>query len=150
MAPILIRVGGTPRPQQRPRRLKGRWVSSPDKKLQLWRSAVERACCAAIKDHGSPPLFTGAVRVNMGFQFAPPASDPHRSGPHTQRPDKDNLEKAVLDVMEASGMFANDCQVSVGEVAKTWGAQPGLIALISEAEESAPLPIIDTAPEWLT
>lgn len=150
MTPILIRVGGTPRAQQRPRFMRGRVVSTPDKKLQLWKSMIERACRATIKDHGAQPLFRGAVRVDMRFTFPPPACDPARRGPHTQKPDKDNLEKAALDAMEAAGIFANDCQVAVGKTEKRWGYEPGMIAMIAQAEPSEPLPIVDAPPEWLT
>lgn len=46
----------------------------------------------------------------------------HHGMPHQQRPDKDNLEKAVLD-----SVFGEDCSVWDGRVSKLWGERGLLI-----------------------
>lgn len=43
--------------------------------------------------------------------------------PHTQKPDKDNLEKYSLDCMSKI-IFADDCQVYGGELFKYWSMNP--------------------------
>lgn len=112
-------------------------MSTTNPKLQLWRDAIERACKIALANRGDPlPLFGrgAAVSVSLRFTFAVPAHAPERIGlDHTQKPDKDNLEKAVLDVMESCRVFANDSQVSRGPVEKVWGARAGLSVEIASA-----------------
>jgi len=127
--PLTFSVFGTPRPQQRPRKVRGRWVSTTNPKLQLWRDAIERACKLALANRGDPlPLFPkGAVSVSMRFTFAAPASAPERVGTdHTQKPDLDNCIKACWDVLELCRVFSNDSQVSRGPVGKVWGVRAGL------------------------
>ncbi|HVK81111.1 MAG TPA: RusA family crossover junction endodeoxyribonuclease [Verrucomicrobiae bacterium] len=154
---LTFTVGGTPRPQQRPRKVRGRWVSTTNPKLQLWRAAIERACKAALANRGDPlPLFGRgvAVSVSLRFRFAAPAGAPERIGTdHTHKPDKDNLEKAVLDVLEMCGVFANDSQVSRGPVEKIWGARSGLSVEIAPAVARNVPPerdaLVGGLPGWL-
>ena len=40
--------------------------------------------------------------------------------PHRKKPDKDNFEKGLMDAMELAGVFANDGQVSDGEILKRY------------------------------
>lgn len=42
--------------------------------------------------------------------------------PHQQTPDKDNLEKALLDAV-----YDNDCRVWDGRVSKIWGREGKII-----------------------
>lgn len=155
--PLTFTVHGTPRPQQRPRKVRGRFVSTTNPKLKLWRDAIERACRAALANRGDPlPLFGRgvAVSVSMRFTFAAPSSDPARFGTdHTQKPDKDNLEKAVLDVLELCRVFVNDSQVSRGPVSKVWGVRPGLSVEIAPAVAASAPPERDALagglPGWL-
>lgn len=135
--PLTFSVFGTPRPQQRPRKVCGRWVSTTNPKLQLWRDAIERACKLALANRGDPlPLFGrgAAVSVSLRFTFAAPASAPERIGTdHTQKPDRDNLEKVPMDILELCRVFTNDSQVSRGPVEKVWGARAGLSVEIAPA-----------------
>jgi Holliday junction resolvase RusA-like endonuclease len=64
--------------------------------------------------------------VELLFRFEPPKSDPGRSGPHTQKPDADNLAKLVLDVMQAGRAFADDAKVAQLTVLKVWGPAAGV------------------------
>ena len=53
---------------------------------------------------------------------------------HTKKPDRDNLEKAVLDVLTQLGMWGDDCQVCGGEVLKRYVVgleRPGAIIQIA-------------------
>lgn len=147
--PLLITVRGTPQPKARPRFVKGRVVSTVKPKEKLWRKGVESAAKAAVEARGGGPLFTGAVRTTMTFTFA---GAPHQIGkPHTAKPDKENLEKLVLDAMERAGVYRNDSQVAAGPVAKWWGEQPGATILVEAIDdERAPNPSgADGLPDWL-
>jgi Holliday junction resolvase RusA-like endonuclease len=153
-APFVFSAYGTPRPQPRPRKLKGRFVSTADPKAKLWRAGVERAIREAVAARGdATPLFVGAVRVRMVFTFQPPASAPERIGtPHTHKPDVDNLAKAIADVMEACGVFKNDSQISAAPPEKWWGARAGVNVLVeSMGGERRVEPLLHSrdAPDWL-
>lgn len=75
--------------------------------------------------HFPAPLL-GPVRVEIVATFAPPQSwskrkvVDHLHRPHTQKPDRDNLEKAVLDGLNRIA-FADDAQVADGRTRKVWG-----------------------------
>ena len=54
---------------------------------------------------------------------------------HTVRPDLDNLEKALLDVLTRLRYWEDDAQVFTKSTAKVWGPSPYLaIAIKTEAE----------------
>ena len=58
---------------------------------------------------------------------------------HTQKPDRDNLDKVVLDVLKDYGFFdKDDCQVCSGPQDKIWAApkqQPGMTLIIQQMED---------------
>jgi Holliday junction resolvase RusA-like endonuclease len=151
---LMFTVHGTPRPKSRPRWVKGRMVTTANPHEKLWRKAVERAALAAVLYRGDPaPVFRGPVRVTMIFTFEPPASARDRIGtPHTDKPDKDNLEKLVLDAMKKAAVFRDDSQVADGPVSKVWGERAGVV-VIAEPMPAAPAPTPSAAepvaPSWL-
>lgn len=150
---LTFSVIGTPRPKSRPRFVNGRVVTTTKDTERLWRAAVERAAREAVANSGlSAPIFTGAVRTTMRFTFSPRASQRLVGSPHTQRPDKENLEKLVLDAMERAGVYRNDSQVAAGPVEKVWGERPGVSVLVEEirADETPSVPTPAPAPGWLT
>lgn len=56
---------------------------------------------------------------------------------HVARPDKDNVEKAVLDCAQEAGWFLNDWQVARGVVEKVYAAQgedPGISIIVQKLE----------------
>lgn len=58
-----------------------------------------------------------------------------REVPHTTRPDLDNLEKNLLDVLTRLGFWEDDAQVYTKSTAKVWGPSPYLaIAIKTQAE----------------
>lgn len=152
--PFAFNVYGTPRPLPRGRHTGGRVVSIASRLAKLWRSAVERAVRSAIADsQRAAPLFRGAVRVTCVFVFKPPARQAHRIGqPHTFKPDASNLLKLVEDVMEAAGVFGNDCQISEPRPSKVWGNRPGVSVIVEDVSDARLAPATATAaepPEWL-
>lgn len=128
-------------------------ISTANPKAIAWKAIVERACRDAIASSGrAAPLFTGPVRVSMQFNFRATSVSPPGK-PHTIKPDKDNLEKLVLDVMERCGVYHNDSQVAAGPVSKMWAMQGGLSVLVEPLAASGVAVSVETlagdAPAWL-
>lgn len=154
--PLSLLVLGTPRPQPRPRFIKGRAVSTASTKARHWRGAVEREARQAIELAGlGKPMFSGPVKLTAVFTFAPPPSAKARLGSrHTQTPDASNLLKLVEDALEDAGVFANDSQIAEADPQKWWGERPGVWLLVEPLEgEQRPEPVNPRkaeAPGWLT
>lgn len=147
-------AAGTPRPKARPRHVAGRVVSTVKPAERVWRAAVERACRGAIESLGLPlPLYPAGVPFEARMLFTFRTADRDRIGTwHTQKPDKDNLEKLVLDVMVRCGLIADDSGANRGPVEKVWGHRPGVAVIL------APLGALEresvswggmVAPDWL-
>lgn len=74
-----------------------------------------------------PAPFEGPVRTRIVAVFEPPPSWSKRKRAaalaeryHTQKPDRDNLEKAALDALKRIA-WADDAQVADGSCTKLWG-----------------------------
>lgn len=154
-------VLGTPRPQPRPRFVKGRAVSTGSDKAKLWRAEVERVCRRAVERLGEPPLFVGPVRVTLLFTFQKPvvyqASNPKRfrelAAGAQPRADVDNLAKLAMDVMERCGVFGNDRMVSILSASKVYGDKSSMAVLVEALggqESVEPVSRRDAPPKWLT
>lgn len=122
-----IFIRGSARAQTRARHVqKGNTVvtySSATKGLKKWRADLIAQLKIAKRDLGLDPL-EGALCVDMVFLMAIKQKSRWGQICYT-KPDKDNLEKAVLDCMEKAGLFAvSDSQVGVGQQMKVWCA-PG-------------------------
>lgn len=93
---------------------------------------------------------TGPVRIDWVMVFPRPASHWKKNGTlrgsapamHTAKPDRDNLDKAVLDQLKAGGVLKDDSWVTAGELLKRWQRTPsepvGMYLRISEACEGDP------------
>ncbi len=87
-------------------------------------------------------MFTGPLRVDCVFVLPRPQNKRWKTKPmpryyHTTKPDKDNLEKAVLDALSGI-LWVNDSQVSAGDVIKFVAAgdeQPHVEITVSELKE---------------
>ena len=96
-----------------------------------WKAAVHIATLQALARHGNParPLF-GAVRVDLEFVFARPKSHLRSNGDikptapiwHTAKPDRDNLDKAVLDTLTKLQVWPDDSHVCQGSITKRYAA----------------------------
>jgi Holliday junction resolvase RusA-like endonuclease len=78
-----------------------------------WKKAIQ----AAFLMNRKPPI-TAPVYLAVKFFF-------HKTSclhgiPHTVKPDKDNLEKAVMDALTAIQIWKDDCQVYGGNTEKYW------------------------------
>ncbi len=83
------------------------------------------------------PRLTGPVILTIWATFEIPKSWPkakqwqHLSEPHTQKPDADNVAKAVMDGMRS--LWSDDCVVWNLRVVKAWGVSPRC-TIVAESE----------------
>jgi len=154
-------VRGEPKSQPRPRFVGGRVISNVKPAVSSWQSAVRRAASEALCAiaEGLPHKAT-ALRVDVTFFF--PTKDSKRWGkPHTQKPDRDNLDKLVLDECTKAGVFGgDDCRVSAGMIRKYWcrvGGEGCIVEVSTDAsgapweglDASPSMAIAEDAPDWL-
>ena len=138
-------VPGEPVGQPRHRSTKTGRMYTPDPKradgsrpVSAWRDTIT---AFALPHKPELPL-SGAVRVDLTFYMPRPLylmkkSAPLDPIPHDKKPDKDNLEKLVLDVMTKAGWWGDDCQVFAGLTIKQYHARdmgPGLYVTVSTRE----------------
>ena len=133
-----FRVEGKPKAQPRVRatiRGKHAGVYDPGTASE-WKAAV----VAAARKHRPEYPIAGPCRVVLRFYFARPQRLMRKKDPvdriwHTAKPDRDNLEKAVLDCLTKDGWFCDDAQVCAGETLKFYvpkGGTPGLVVMVTE------------------
>lgn len=96
-----------------------------------WKSQI----AIAAKPFAQFVPLSGPVLANLEFYFARPKSH-YRTGKnagelkpnapqwHTTKPDRDNLDKAVLDALSQLGMWNDDCQVCAGTIQKKYIPTP--------------------------
>lgn len=146
-------VRGTPRPQPRARaqvrdKRKGRPVKAyahiynPDIN-RGWKDAV----VLAARQAGLPrEPWSGPVRMTIDAYFEREKKHLEPGWPdgaflHTAKPDRDNVEKAVLDALTSCGLWEDDCQVCDGLVRKWWAARgcaPGVRIVAELLDPVAP------------
>lgn len=86
-----------------------------------------------------PEPLDGPVKVEIFAVFEPPPSwskkkrDAAMWTPHTQRPDRDNIEKAILDGLNRVA-FKDDAQVFDGRTTKKWGREAKTIVIVEAAD----------------
>ena len=120
-------VGTKPRAQPRPRFFfrggRAVVVSTASQSNKAWSDAVAIAARDAIegKDRLIAAFHDGAaVDATITFQ----TRDKKRWGkPHTSRPDRDNLDKAILDALVRAGVLPDDAVVADGRIIKLWGGE---------------------------
>ena len=143
---IVVNVRGVPRPQPRPRFVRGRVISTADANAKRWVLQVESASRRATAATGK---LDGAVAVSIDFTL--PTDNTSRHGtPHTSRPDADNLAKLVLDCIMRAGLIGDDAAVSSLTVRKTWGDTSHAGADVTVAPDSRfPTPPDMERPDWI-
>lgn len=128
IGPIFIE--GTPKGQPRPRAFSHNGsarVYDPGT-AEGWKSCIAAALRAELP--ASP--IEGPINLCMEFRFARPKGHVCQKGlrssaptKHTQKPDLDNLIKAVKDCCSDIGVWRDDSQIDVyGQATKRW-AEPG-------------------------
>lgn len=143
-----FRVDGVPKGQPRPRAftrvINGRAVARVHDAgtAEGWKGSI---ALFASRHLPRSPL-AGPLRVDLTFLMPRPQSrsrkcDPDGRMPFTAKPDRDNLDKAVLDCLTSLGMWGDDAQVIGGEVWKWYaakGERPGAIVRVMRWQESSP------------
>lgn len=152
MSAIIFRVYGEPRGQPRPRafarKMGGKFVARVFESgtAEGWKSLIAAEAAAHVPDS---PILRGPVRVDAFFIFPRPKSH-YRTGKradelradaptwHTAKPDRDNLDKALLDALtQLGGFWSDDCQVCAGEIQKFYAGRPGLLVKITALGKGA-------------
>jgi Holliday junction resolvase RusA-like endonuclease len=121
MTATTITIPGKPFAKQRPRfsRAQGR-AYTPEATVSFERQV------GIIAKQAIPAPLAGPVRVHIAATFIPAKSwskkktAEHLHRPHLQKPDLDNLAKAILDGLNRIA-FADDAQVFEITARKVWG-----------------------------
>ena len=148
MTSIFFAVQGDPKAQPRPRafarKMGNTWLARvyDAATAEGWKSLI----ASAARQHRPRAPIVGPVRVDLCFYFARPKSH-FRTGKlagvlrddapkwHTTKPDRDNLEKAVLDALtQVGGFWQDDSQVCAGSVTKRYGIPCGMLVIIKDFE----------------
>ena len=129
---LTFRVDGEPVAQPRHRiASRGRFATAYIPKshaIHGWKWAIEEAAREKAERIGWVPLRGQAVSMMMIFTFARPRSN--KTERHTQRPDLDNLAKAVLDALNGI-VFVDDSAVDKMLLRKLWRPSPGVLVVVT-------------------
>lgn len=137
----VIEVSGDPKGQPRPR------AFSRNGKARVFDSGTAEGWKAQIalaaRDHLPAAPLACPVRVDVEFYFRRPLrlmkkKSPTGYIPHTARPDRDNLDKAVLDSLTQIGFLQDDSLVVEGTIRKRYtrlDSAPGALIEIYTPEE---------------
>lgn len=84
----------------------------------------------AANPHMPRDPWTGPVRLDLCAFFPRPQYLMKPSSPagpirYAAKPDRDNMDKAVLDTLKNAGLFRDDAQVCAGEIEKWYVAKDG-------------------------
>lgn len=123
-------IHGKPFAKQRPRfsRRSGR-AYTPSETVSF-----EQTVGQIAMQHFPQPM-TGAVKLTIYATFQPPVSwskkktAEHMHRAHTQKPDFDNIAKAICDGLNRIA-FADDGQVAECTVRKVWGNEPKTVVMV--------------------
>lgn len=128
---ITFTIPGKPFAKQRPRATRQGRVYTPKETVSFERTVGQIAAL-----HFKEPI-TGPVRVTIRATFKPAASwskkktAEHLNRPHTQRPDIDNCQKAILDGLNRIA-WADDGQVFEVIASKVWGLEAKTVVTVEE------------------
>lgn len=86
-----------------------------DAYVTLLKAEINRQDRMGGEGIGIYKMFTGAIKVEIAFQFPHPASMPKRDRntwfARTARPDLDNMAKGLLDCLMEVGLIQDDAQI---------------------------------------
>ena len=147
---IVFSVPGEPRGMGRPR-----FTARRGRGGQIFAKVYTDAESKKYKDlvtlyarsHMPREKWDGPIRLDVTAYLERPQRLLKKSSPPgaiwcTTKPDRDNIEKAVLDALTDAGLWLDDKQVCAGEVRKFYvaiGHKPGLIITASRLSEPTQL-----------
>lgn len=134
MVSVTFEIPGRPWAKQRPRfsRRSGR-AYTPAETVSFEQTV------GTIAAQYFPEPLTGPVRLRIAATFEPPKSwskkktAQHLNRPHMQRPDLDNIQKAILDGLNRIA-YADDGQVFDAHCTKVWGPTARTIVTVEAME----------------
>lgn len=86
---------------------------------------------AHLAEHAPGKPLQGAVALEMRICW--PTGGKHAQGSwHDVKPDADNVEKTVFDVMVKLGYFDNDSRIALHTTAKLWSDPAGIYVRMEE------------------
>lgn len=95
--------------------------------------AARQKLTAYLAKHVPAKKYTGPVRLITKWCF--PITGRHKNGQYkTTRPDTDNLQKLLKDVMTDLGYWADDALVASEIIEKFWAKIPGIYICIEKLE----------------
>jgi Holliday junction resolvase RusA-like endonuclease len=129
---IQFTVTGTPKAQPRARAFARKFGNVYSARIydsgtaEGWKGDI----ALAARPLTPPEPLAGPIRVDVDFLFPRPKclsrnKDPEGEIRHTSKPDRDNLDKALLDCLKTLGFFGDDAQVCEGEVRKFYVSKTG-------------------------
>ncbi len=137
-ASFAVRVVGTPKatPRTKSRAYlpkdggKMRAMTYTPKDADDWKGNIMRAVRSRLATTPFRAERDQAVWLSLEFLFRRPKGHIGKHGVkasapihYTQKPDRDNLEKAVLDALKDCGILFDDALVVDGSVKKVWAAE---------------------------
>ena len=136
MNELSITIEGIPKGQPRARAcIRGKHAGVYDPgTADAWKGCVR---AAAREARGARPVILGAVRMELLFRLPRPKAHFDKAGdvrkkfrlaPHAQKPDIENLVKAVMDALTEVGVWRDDALVNRLVVDRDWcpqHARPG-------------------------
>jgi Holliday junction resolvase RusA-like endonuclease len=136
MQAVTFEIPGKPFAKQRPRfsRRSGR-TYTPGETVSFERTVGQIAL-----EHFPKPI-TGPVKLTIWATFQPPVSWSKKktaelmNRPHTQKPDLDNVAKAICDGLNRIA-FVDDGQIYEIVMRKVWGPQPRTVIEVEAVQDN--------------
>jgi Holliday junction resolvase RusA-like endonuclease len=157
---LIVTLKGTPHALPRGRNVGRRRPVSMTGPAKVYAAALERAARAVVLNVGADVVqqaFAGhALAVSILWRF--PTKFAGRLGTlHSQKPDRDNLEKLAVDALQRAGALGgDDCRVAMGECVKRWALHGSVSIRVEVAPDpppsrrkQKPLPQMSAPPGWL-
>ncbi|MGR3493109.1 MAG: RusA family crossover junction endodeoxyribonuclease [Shimia sp.] len=147
MERLALTIPGKPFAKQRPRLTRHGHAYTPAQTVSF-----ERTVGLLASQQISEPM-AGPLRITIMATFQPPRSwskkktAAHLGRYHTQRPDTDNLAKAICDGLNRIA-YADDAQLAWVDARKVWGPVAQTIVRIERLEFSAK-PLVEAIPPTL-
>ncbi len=134
MNTIRVFIPGDPKAQPRPRRAGNRPGVYNPSTADAWKDQVKAAFFSYYD-----LMIEGPIICNVKILFPRPQrlmtkKSPDGEIPHIAKPDRDNLDKSILDCLSGKnkngkggiGVWKDDCQVYGGQVSKFYCAKDGV------------------------